>query len=102
MTTITAIRARQHEDTGMATTEKIDLNAASAGELTQLPGIAKDLAHRIISYRKRHAGFKSWKDLQKVHGFPISRLAEIQHRAVLGERRILAVPHFPKLRHGRS
>jgi competence protein ComEA len=88
------------KDTDMANTEKVDLNAASAGELTQLPGIAKDLAHRIISYRKRHAGFKSWEDLQKVHGFPVSRLAEIKQRGVLGERRILEAPHFPKLPHG--
>jgi competence ComEA-like helix-hairpin-helix protein len=86
----------------MTPEHEIDLNAASAEELTQLPGIAKDLAHRIVSYRKRHAGFSSWEDLQNVHGFPLSRLDEIKSRAILGTRPSVEVAPCPKSPHSRS
>jgi DNA uptake protein ComE-like DNA-binding protein len=44
--------------------EKININAASPKQLTQLPGIAKNLASRIVNHRKRHGYFiigRNWR-----------------------------------------
>jgi hypothetical protein len=63
---------------------KVDLNTASSKHLTGLPGIAADVARRIVAYRKRHGGMiHDWQELLNVNGFPGERLEEIKARAVL-------------------
>lgn len=77
----------------------IDLNSAKPSLLTQLPGIAKDLAYRIVNYRNRHGQFTAWEELLEVKGFPSGRLDEIKARAVLefiGERERPAPPRHLK------
>jgi competence ComEA-like helix-hairpin-helix protein len=61
----------------------INLNTASAKELTQLPGIAKDLAYRIISHRNRHGYFTHWEEFLEVRNFPEDALDDIKKRASL-------------------
>lgn len=61
----------------------INLNTASAKELTQLPGIAKNLANRIVSHRQRHGYFTHWEELLEVREFPEAALDEIKQRASL-------------------
>jgi competence ComEA-like helix-hairpin-helix protein len=61
----------------------INLNTASPKELTQLPGIAKNLAYRIVSHRKRHGYFTHWEELLEVREFPEEALDEIKKRASL-------------------
>jgi competence ComEA-like helix-hairpin-helix protein len=61
----------------------INLNTASAKELTQLPGIAKNLAYRIVSHRKRHGYFTHWEELLEVREFPEDALDGIKKRACL-------------------
>jgi hypothetical protein len=61
----------------------ININTAQAKELTQLPGIAKNLAYRIVNHRKRHGFFAHWEELLEVKDFPVVRLAEIKGRAIL-------------------
>lgn len=46
----------------------IDVNTATAKELTELTGIGKKIAAKIIQYRKDHGMFKSIDDLAKVSG----------------------------------
>jgi len=61
----------------------MNINTASAKQLTQLPGIAKNLAYRIVSHRNRHGYFTDWEELAEVKEFPRRALAEIQKRATL-------------------
>ena len=63
--------------------DKIHLNTAPPKELTQLPGVAKNLAYRIVSPRKRHGYFSHWEELLEVKEFPAERLDEIKQRATL-------------------
>jgi predicted nucleic acid-binding OB-fold protein len=62
---------------------KIDINSAGAGILTQLPGIAKNTAYKIINHRQRHGLFTAWEELAEVKDFPIEKLEAIKERAEL-------------------
>ena len=61
----------------------ININTASTQELTQLPGIAKSVAYRIVNHRERDGWFTSWKELLEVKEFPADRIDEIKARSVL-------------------
>jgi len=53
----------QRNDSG-----KININRATAGELTQLPGIGATRAEAIVRYREEQGAFASIEDLQNVSG----------------------------------
>jgi hypothetical protein len=61
----------------------ININTAKAKELTQLPGIAKNLAYRIVNRRNRHGYFTHWEELLEVKEFPDDALVELKKRANL-------------------
>jgi competence protein ComEA len=47
---------------------KVNINTASAKELTTLGGVGPKLAERIVEYRDTHGPFKKPEDLKKVDG----------------------------------
>ena len=59
----------------------ININTATVKELTQLPGIAKNLAYRIVNHRNRHGYFTHWQELLEVKEFPADALDQIKQRA---------------------
>ena len=61
----------------------INLNTASTKELTQLPGVAKNVAYNIVSHRKRHGYFTHWEELLEVKEFPPAALDRLMARATL-------------------
>ncbi len=61
----------------------INLNTASAKELTQLPGVGKNVANNIVSHRKRHGYFTHWEELLEVKEFPAQALDRLKERATL-------------------
>ena len=62
-------------------TNSININTANTKELTQLPGIAKNLAYRIVNHRNRHGYFTHWEELLEVKEFPPDALDQIKARA---------------------
>ena len=52
----------------LAAARRVDLNSASALELTRLPGVGPTLAQRIVQYRDAHGRFGSLEDLAQVRG----------------------------------
>ncbi|HPD61333.1 MAG TPA: helix-hairpin-helix domain-containing protein, partial [Thermodesulfobacteriota bacterium] len=46
----------------------ININTASAGELTSIKGIGEKTAQAIIEYRQKNGGFKTIEDIKKVKG----------------------------------
>jgi competence ComEA-like helix-hairpin-helix protein len=62
---------------------KININTSGAKQLTQLPGVAKNLAYSIVSHRERHGLFTHWEELAEVKGFPADAIDAIKARATL-------------------
>jgi competence protein ComEA len=64
-------------DSGSGQAVPIDLNRASADELTRLPGIGPGLATRIIEAREA-APFTSVEDLRRVRGVGAAKLERVR------------------------
>jgi len=47
-----------------APTGKVDINTASAEQLTTLPGVGRKPAARILEYRQKSGAFKSVQELR--------------------------------------
>ena len=52
----------------VASMEKININKADAKTLTNLKGVGKDRAGKIIEYREKNGPFEKIEDLMKVKG----------------------------------
>lgn len=48
--------------------DKININTATAAQLSLLPGIGEVLAGRIVEYREQHGSFASTEELKEVSG----------------------------------
>jgi competence protein ComEA len=48
--------------------EKVNINTATADELTVLKYVGEALSQRIVEYRKEHGAFESPEDIVKVPG----------------------------------
>ena len=66
--------------TGSGAAAPIDLNAAAAGELDQLPGIGPVLAERIVGWRTEHGRFVSVDQLRQVSGIGESKYQQLKAR----------------------
>lgn len=53
---------------------RLDLNQATAGELTALPGVGPSLAQALVRDRERLGGFRSWEEVDAVPGVGPAKL----------------------------
>ena len=56
---------------------RINVNTATAAELSKLTYIQKDVAQRIVNYRNLNGGIKSLNELSNIEGFPSDRIDRI-------------------------
>lgn len=63
---------------GEPSDERIDINSATADELTQLPGIGDVLAARIVAYREANGPYQSVDDLAEVEGISANKVDELR------------------------
>jgi competence protein ComEA len=57
---------------------RININAASADELEQLPGIGRAIAERIVTHRTQHGPFRRVEHLMLVRGISERKFLTIQ------------------------
>ena len=65
--------------TAAPTTQRLNLNAASAKELEVLPGIGKGLAQRIVEHREKYGPFRRAEHLMMVRGISETRFRAVRH-----------------------
>jgi len=63
---------------------RININTASQGELTDLPGIGNTLAARIVDYRARNGNFARIDDIRNVTGIGERRFEAIKELITVG------------------
>lgn len=56
----------------------LDVNAAGADELAQVPGLGPVKAAAIVAYRQQHGAFARWEDLDEVPGMGSASLAALR------------------------
>ena len=61
----------------------LDLNAAPAEELAELPGIGPELARRIVAYREEHGPFETVEELMEVSGIGQGKLDGLEGRVTV-------------------
>ncbi|WP_295580348.1 helix-hairpin-helix domain-containing protein [uncultured Oscillibacter sp.] len=61
----------------------LDLNTATAEELTVLPGIGEVLAARIVAYREDHGPFGAVEELMEVSGIGPATLEGLKDRVAV-------------------
>lgn len=66
-----------------ATKSRVDLNAATAAELRELPGVGEVTAQRILEWRAEHGGFTGVEQLREVSGIGEQRLADLRERVTV-------------------
>lgn len=65
--------------------ERINLNAATAEDLMELPGIGEELAARIVEYREANGPFRTVEQLTEVSGIGQGKLAALEGMATVEE-----------------
>lgn len=64
---------------------KINVNTATAEQLTQLPGVGERLAARIVEHREKEGPFKSAQELMNVKGIGERNFQKLQPYLSVGE-----------------
>ena len=58
--------------------KKVNINKATASELTSVPGIGESTAEKIIAYRDENGKFKSVEDIRNVSGIGASKYEKMK------------------------
>ena len=61
------------------TSQRININTASAKELEALPGIGKGLAQSIVEHREKYGPFRRAEHLMMVRGISETRFRALRH-----------------------
>jgi comEA protein len=65
-------------------THKIDINAASAKELEELPGVGPTTAKAIIQFREKSGRFRRVEDLLAIRGISETKLSKMRPYITIG------------------
>jgi competence protein ComEA len=80
--------------------QKVNLNSASAQELTALRGIGEKTAQAIVAYRESHGPFKSVEELVEVKGIGEKLMTSLRDQVTVGTASANANAPAPKAKPG--
>ena len=66
---------------------KVNINTATASQLTELPGVGEKLAARIVEFRQKQGPFKSTQELMNVKGIGEKNLQKLQQYLTVSDAR---------------
>jgi competence protein ComEA len=66
--------------------QPIDINRATATELTAIPGVGKVLAQRIVEFREQNGPFRRVEDLLKIKGIGEKSFQKIRAYVKVSEK----------------
>jgi competence protein ComEA len=66
---------------------QVNINAATAEQLEELPGVGPKTAARIVEYRQKNGGFKKVEDLMNVRGLGEKNFLKIKPFITVGASR---------------
>jgi len=69
----------------VAAETKVDINTATAAELTELPGVGEALAQRIVEYREKQGPFTAPEQLMNVRGIGEKSFAKLRDRLTVSQ-----------------
>ena len=78
-------RAPEAPPPPVADPRPLDLNRASADEISRLPGVGPSLARRIVEERDRRGRFESPDGLRGILGMGPKKLAALREHVTVGE-----------------
>jgi len=78
-------RATAASPAPVADPRPLDLNHASADEISMLPGVGPSLARRIVEERDRRGRFESSDNLRGILGMGPKKLATLREHVTVGE-----------------
>jgi len=67
-----------------AESKQVNVNTASAAELTSVKGIGEAKSQAIVDYREKHGPFKSVDDLKAVSGIGDKLLEQLRPQVTVG------------------
>jgi competence protein ComEA len=70
-----------------APTGKVNINTATAAQLSELPGVGEKLAARIVEFRTKQGPFKSTQELMNVKGIGEKNLQKLQQYLSVSDAR---------------
>jgi len=70
-----------------APTGKVNINTATASQLSELPGVGEKLAARIVEFRQKQGPFKSTQELMNVKGIGEKNLQKLQPYLTVSDAR---------------
>jgi competence protein ComEA len=72
-------------DAKPAPSAKINLNTATAEQLSEVPGVGPKLAARIVEHRQKEGSFRAVAELLNVKGVGEKNLVKLQGYLVVGD-----------------
>ncbi len=66
---------------------KVNINTATASQLTELPCVGEKLAARIVEFRQKQGPFKSTQELMNVKGIGEKNLQKLQQYLTVSDAR---------------
>jgi competence protein ComEA len=83
LTPLSALAQQSKSSPKAASTEKVNLNSATAEQLQTLPGVGPSIAKRILDHRTKNGKFNKIEEILNVKGIGEKKFQKMKDRLVV-------------------